>query len=208
MESVNLDDHSAYLTLIRQDKSQYPHWNIMSHTWFLKQLKDHGKDHGMDEKANWVRSVIEKGLSNYALARMLPTNSAIIEPKYFIRVIQKKTGEVIDRQDGKHGEDQNIGLHDLVSQMSMRWANIKQNVTVNGCTYLTEINAGFCPFCNYHCSCHKTLNNHVWIHLWLPMFCKVGDCFYPTFNIKAMVLHVLEAHKYLGYFKSKKTTET
>ena len=134
----------------------------------------------MDEKAKRVRSVVEKGLNNYAWARMLPTNSLIIESKYFIWVIQKKTGEVIDQWDGKHGEDQNIGLHDLVSQMSMRRANVKQNVTVNGHTYLTEIDTGFCPFCNYHCSCHKTLNNHVWIHLWLPMFCGVGDCFYWT----------------------------
>ena len=92
--------------------------------------------------------------------------------------------------------------------MSMRLANVKQNVTVNGRTYLTEIDAGFCPFCNYHCSCHKTLNNHVRIHLWLPIFCGVGDCFYLTFNIKAMVPHILEAHKDLGYLKSKKTTET
>ena len=101
MESVNLDDHSAYLTLIRQDKSWYPHQNVMSHARLLKQLKDHG----MDEKANQVRSVIEKGLNNYTLAQMLPTNSPIIEPKYFIWVIQKKTGEVIDQWDGKHGED-------------------------------------------------------------------------------------------------------
>ena len=179
---VNLDDHSTYLTLIMQDKCQYLHWNVMSYARLLKQW--HGHDmtwHGMDMKANWVRMVIEKGLNNYALARMLPTNWPIIEPKYFIRLIQKKNGEIIDQWDGKHGEDQNIGLHDLVSHMSMRWANIKQKITVNGHTYLTEIDARFCLFCNYHCSCHKTLNNHVQIHLWLLMFCGVGDCFYPTF---------------------------
>ena len=50
MKSVNLDDHSAYLTLIQQDKSRYPHWNVMSHARLIKQLKDHG----MDEKANQV----------------------------------------------------------------------------------------------------------------------------------------------------------
>ena len=87
MESVNLDDHSANLTLIWQDKSRYPHQNIMSHAQLLKQLKDHG----MDEKANRVRLVVEKGLNNYAaLAQMLPTNSPIIKPKYFIWVIQKR----------------------------------------------------------------------------------------------------------------------
>ena len=90
----------------------------------------------------------------------------------------------------------------------MRRVNSKQNVTVNGHTYLTEVDAGFCPFCNYHCSCHKTLNNHVWLHLWLPMLCGVEDCFYPTLDCKAMVPHVLKAHKDLRYFKSKKTTES
>ena len=204
MESINLDDHSAFLTLIRQDISQYPHRNVMSCCRLLKQLEDHD----LDVKADRVRMVIEKGLNSYALARKLPANALVIEPKYLIRVIQKKNGEIIDRQDGKHGEDQNISLHDLVSQLSMRWVNIKQNVTVNGCTYLTEVDARFCPFCNYHCSCHKTLNNHVQLHLQLPMFCGVGDCFYPTFDCKAMVPHILEAHKDLGYLKLKKTTES
>ena len=86
MESVNLNNHSAYLTLIWQDKSRYPHWNVMSHARLLKQLKDHG----MDMKANRLRMVIKKGLNNYALAWMLPTNSPIIEPKYFIWAIQKR----------------------------------------------------------------------------------------------------------------------
>ena len=199
-----LDDHLAYLTQIRQDLSQYPHRNVMSCCRLLKQLEDHD----MSAKADWVRTVIEKGLNSYALAQKLPANAPVIEPKFFIRVIQKKNGDIIDRQDGKHGEDQNIGLHDLASQLSMRQVNIKQNITVNRHTYLTEVDAGFCLFCNYHCSCHKTLNNHVWLHLWLPMFCGVGDCFYPTFDCKAMVPHVLEAHKELRYLKSKKTTET
>ena len=86
--------------------------------------------------------------------------------------------------------------------------NIRQNITVNGHTYLTEVDARFCPFCNYHCSYHKTLNNHVQLHLQLLMFCGVGDCFYMTFDCKVMVPHVLEAHKDLGYLKLKKTTET
>ena len=204
MESINLDDHSAYLTLVQKDLSQYPHWNVMSSHRFLKQLEDHG----LEAKADRVRSVIDKGLNSYALARKLPANALVIKPKYFIRVIQKKTGIIIDRRDRKHGEDQNISLHDLVSQLSMHQVNIKQSVTVNGCTYLTEVDAGFCLFCNYHCSCHKTLNNHVRLHLQLPMFCGVGDCFYPTFDCKAMVPHVFEAHKDLGYLKSKKTTES
>ena len=30
-ESVNLDDHTAYLNSIREDKSQYPYRNMMSY---------------------------------------------------------------------------------------------------------------------------------------------------------------------------------
>ena len=93
MESINLDDHSAYLTLIRQDISQYPHRNVMSCHRLLKQLEDHD----LDAKADRVRMVIEKGLNSYAPARKLPANTPVIEPKYFIRVIQKKNGEIIDR---------------------------------------------------------------------------------------------------------------
>ena len=204
MESVNLDYHTRYLRQIRDDKSQYPNQNIMSCTRLFRQLKDH--DMGL--KAARAKAVVEKGLNNYAPARMLPANTPLIEPQYFIRVIQKKDGEIIDRREGKHGEDKNISLHDLVSQMSMCWVNVQQGVTINGCTYPTKIDTGYCPFCNYHCLCHKTLNNHVRLHLWLLMFCRVGDCFYTTFDIKAMVPHVLEAHPDLGYLKSKKTTET
>ena len=88
MESINLDDHTAYLTQIQQDISQYPHWNIMSCCRLLKQLENHG----MDEKAERVRAVINKGLNSHAPTRKLSPSNLVIEPKYFIRVIQKKSG--------------------------------------------------------------------------------------------------------------------
>ena len=86
---------------------------------------------------------------------------------------------MLDSMDNNYGDDQNIGLHDLVSQLSMHWVNVKQNVTINGRTYLTKVDSGFCPFCKYHAGCHRTLNNHVELHFRMPMFCGVGDCFYP-----------------------------
>ena len=161
-------------------------------------------DHHIGSKAHQVWEGMSKCLTSHAPQTMpWDLGSPAIEPKYFIRVLQKKSVGIIDRCDSRHGEDQNIGLHDLVSQLSMHRVNTKQNVTVNGHTYLNEIDAGFCPFCNYHSGCHRTLNNHVWIHLQLPMFCGVRDCFFPTSDCKAMLVHVLEAHKDLGYLKSK-----
>ena len=107
-----------------------------------------------------------------------------------------------DWRDGEFGDDQNIGLHDLVSQMSMRRVTTKQNVTVNGCTYSIKIDSGFCPFCQYHAECHKTLNNHVRLHLRIQMFCGVPGCFYTTSSSKSMIPHAAKAHKDL-YLKSK-----
>ena len=171
----------------------------MSCHWLLDLLEEHG----WKEKADKVWAVIDKGLNSYAPTGMLTPSDPVIEPKFFIRVIQKSNGKIIDRRHGNHGEDQNIGLHDLVSQLSMCWVTTRQNVTVNGCTYLTPLDAGFCPFCSYHARCHKTLNNHIQLHFWMPMFCGVGDCFYATFDCNAMIPHAIEAHKGL-YLKSKK----
>ena len=133
---------------------------------------------------------------------MLAAGDPVIEPKYFIWVIQTSNGDVMDRRDEEFGDDQNIGLHDLVSQMSMCRVTTTQNITVNGRTYSVQIDCGFCPFCQYHAECHKTLNNHVWLHLQMPMFCGVLGCFYTTFSSKSMIPHAAEAHKDL-YLKSK-----
>ena len=196
--SVNLDDHTMYLREARKDKSLYPHNNVMSRDWLIVLLEKYG----LKEKVDKVRAVIKKGLNTYAPSGMLAAGDPVIEPKYFIPVIQKSNGEVMDRRDEEFGDDQNIGLHDLVSQMSMHWVTTTQNVTVNGCTYLVWIDSGFCPFCQYHAECHKTLNNHVQLHLQMPMFSGVPGCFYTTFSSKSMIPHAAEAHKDL-YLKSK-----
>ena len=135
---------------------------------------------------------------------LLP-NVPVIEPKCFIRVIQKGNGKTMDRRDPDHGDDQNIGLHDLVSQPSMRRTDTTQKVTVNGHSPTVTIDYRFCPFCAYYARCHRTLNNHVWIHLELSMFCGVGDCFYTTRDSKVMILHAISEHSDV-YLKSKKLT--
>ena len=53
--------------------------------------------YGLKEKADKVQAVIKKGLNSYAPSRMLAAGDPVIEPKYFIRVIQKSSGEIMDR---------------------------------------------------------------------------------------------------------------
>ena len=198
--SINLDDHTAYLRDAWKDKSLYPHNNIKSESQLIALLEKNG----LKEKADKVRKVISKGLNSYAPSGMLSAGDPVIEPMYFIQVIQKSNGEIMDWRDDKFGDDQNLRLHDLVSQMSMHQVTTTQPVTVSGCTYLVWIDSSFCPFCQYHLECHKTLNNHVQLHLWLEMFCGVPGCFYATFSSKSMIPHAAEVHKKV-YLKSRST---
>ena len=38
------------------------------------------------------------------------------------------------------------------------------------------------------------LNNHIWIHLSLSLFCSIGHCFYATSDCKAMIAHAISEH--------------
>ena len=91
--SINLDDHTAYLQEAWKDKSLYPHKNVMSGHRLIVLLEKYG----LKEKADKVQAVIKKGLNTYAPSGMLATGDPVIEPKYFIWVIQKSNSEIMDR---------------------------------------------------------------------------------------------------------------
>ena len=143
--SINLDDHTAYLREAQKNKSLYPHKNVMSGHRLIVLLEQYG----LKEKADKVWAVIKKGLNTYAPSGMLAAGDLVIEPKYFIRVLQKSNGEIMDRRDREFRDDQNIGLHDLVSQMSMHRVTTTQNVTVNGRTYSVRVDCGCCFYTTF-----------------------------------------------------------
>ena len=144
---------------------------------------------------------MDKGFSSHAPRDFPESDTPVIQPLYFIWCLQKSNSDMLDSRDGNYRDDQNIGLHDLVSQPSMRCLCTSQKVTVNNHRLSTPIDAGFCPFCEYHSSCHKTLNNHVWIHLSFSLFCGIRGCFLTTSNYKALIQHAVTEH--LCYEKSK-----
>ena len=144
---------------------------------------------------------MDKGFSSHAHRDFPESDTPVIQPLYFIRCLQKSNSDMLDSRDGNYRDNQNIGLHDLVSQPSMRCLCTSQKVTVNNHRLSTPIDAGFCPFCEYHSSCHKTLNNHVWIHLSLSLFCGIRGCFFTTSDCKALIQHAVMEH--LCYEKSK-----
>ena len=114
--TVNLDSHVHYLEMIWQDKSLYPNRNVILGTRLIEQL---WKNH-RDTEADNVQAIIDKGFSSHAPWDFSESDTPVIQPLYFIRCLQKSNGDMLDSRDNNYGDDQNIGLHDLVSQPSMR----------------------------------------------------------------------------------------
>ena len=112
---VNLDSHARYLELIWQDKSLYTNRDVILGTQLIEQLWKNGWNLEADE----VQAIIDKGLNSHAPRDFPDLDIPIIHPLYFIRCLQRSNGAMLDSTDNNYGDDQNIGLHDLVSQPSM-----------------------------------------------------------------------------------------
>ena len=160
------------------------------------------KDQEMGDIADQAQATLDAGLSAFMPARISVKD---LQALYFIRVLQKSDGAIINANDEEYGEDQNISLHDIVSQQSMRRIDATQRVNVPGGHTKVRINLGFCLFCSYYSGCHWTLNNHMWVHLWLSLLCGIGDRFYTTHNAKAMIDHALAMYKELYTWAPKIT---
>ena len=195
--TVNLDSHIHYLESIMKDVSLYPNRNVILATRWIQRLRDRK----WEDLADRFQAVVDKGFGSHSPQGFPQLEDTVMKPLYFVHCLMRSDGTIIDAKDTNYGDDQNIGLHDLVSQPSMRHLCTSWKVTVKNWRLSTPIDAGYCPFCDYHSSCHKTLNNHVRIHLSLSLFCGFPGCFYATSDCKALYKHAITEHP--EYEKSK-----
>ena len=113
--TVNLDSHVRYLEMIRQDKFLYPNCNIILGTRLIEQLRRNGQN----TEADNMQAVIDKGFHSHTPWDFPDSDTPVIQPLYFIRCLQRSNGDMLDSMDDNYRDNQNIGLHDLVSQLSM-----------------------------------------------------------------------------------------
>ena len=190
--TINLDSHTRYLELVMEDKSLYPNQNVILATQWIQRLRDKKRDDLVDR----FLAVVDKGFGSHLPQGFPQPDDPVMKPLYFVRCLMRSDGTVIDTSDKNYGDDQNISLHDLTSQPSMWCLTTSWKITVNSHRLLTLIDTGFCPFCNYHSSCHKMLNNHVRIDLSLLLFCGFLGCFYTSSDCKAMFQHAITHPEY------------
>ena len=106
-----------------------------------------------------------------------------------MKVLRSIEGEVIDAKHPDYGRDQNIGLHNIVSLVSMKKIERNGQMTVRGKMISGRVDYGYCPLCLYASQNHQTLNNHVQLHFCATMACGMPDCWYVSHSAESMWKH-------------------
>ena len=181
----NTDDHSAYLSSVKDVSWSYPaKGNLITARQFFKDLKASKDREAIEAGDNVLR---EKGMMGILQESI---KARPIKCWYVIFVLRSVKGQIIDALDSDYGRDWNIGLYDIISPASTRkveksmvvWST-KARVVQGKVTY------GYCPFCSYASTNHRTLNNHIRMHLHLTLACGMKDCWFVTHSSDLMWKH-------------------
>ena len=117
------------------------------------------------------------------------TKAGPIKCRYVIYVLHSVEGQIIDARDSDYGQDWNIGLYDIVSPASTKKVERSGSLMYKGRVLQGKVVHGYCPFCSYASTNHRTLNNHIPMHLYLTLACGMKDCWFVTHNSKLMWKH-------------------
>ena len=110
--TVNLDSHIHYLESVQDDTSLYPNRNVILAARLIQKLKDKNRK----VIAEQLQTVVDKGFSSHSPRGFPQLEDLVMKPLYFIQCLQRGNSTMMDTRDENYGDDQNIGLHYLVSQ--------------------------------------------------------------------------------------------
>ena len=180
----NTNDHSAYLSNVKDVSWSYPaKGNLITTRQFFKDLKA-SKDWEVIEVGDNI--LREKGMMG------IPQESLRARPikcRYIIFILRSVKGLIINACDSDYRRDWNIGLYDIVSPASTRKVEKSGTLIHKGRVVQGKVTYGYCPFCSYTSTNHRTLNNHIRMHLHLTLACRMKDCWFVTHSSDLMWKH-------------------
>ena len=198
----NTDDHSKYLSQVRDISWSYPaKGNLWTARQFFQELQ-----------ACKNREMVEQGEAVLRDRGMLGIpqesgKSGPIKARYVIRVLRSVEGHIIDARDADYGRDWNIGLYDIVSAASTKKVEKHGQMLWKGRSVSGKVSYGYCPFCSYASTNHRTLNNHIRMHLRLSLACGMPDCWFITHSAESMwkhaATHKLHTSEPIAVYKKK-----
>ena len=198
----NTDDHSKYLSQVRDISWSYPaKGNLWTARQFYQELQA-CKNQEMVEQGEAV--LLDRGMLGIPQES---GKSGPIKARYVIRVLRSVEGHIIDASDSDYGRDWNIGLYDIVSAASTKKVEKHGQMLWRGRSVSGKVSYGYCPFCSYASSNHRTLNNHIRMHLRLSLACGMLDCWFIIHSAKSMwkhaATHKLQTSEPIAVYKKK-----
>ena len=181
----NTNDHLAYLSNVKDVSWSYPaKGNLITTRQYYQDLKVSGDAEAIEVGNTVLR---EKGMMGILQES---SKAGPIKCRYVIYVLRSLEGQIIDARDSDYGRDWNIGLYDIVSPASTRKVEKSGSLIHKGRVVQGKVMHGYCPFCSYASTNHRTLNNHIRMHLRLTLACGMKDCWFVTHNSDVMWKHV------------------
>ena len=146
----NTDDHSKYLSQVRDISWSYP---AKGNLWTVRQFFQ-------ELQASENREMVEQGEAVLQDRGMLGIpqesgKSGPIKARYVIRVLRSAEGQIIDARDSDYGRDWNIGLYDIVSAASTKKVEKHGQMLWKGHSVSGKVSYGYCPFCSYASTNHQ-----------------------------------------------------
>ena len=110
----------------------------------------------------------------------------LIKARYIMKVLRSIKGKIIDAKHPDYRWEQNIGLYDKVSPVSMKKVERSGQTTVRGKTVMESLLWILPPLCLYASQNRWTLNNHVQLHFHVTMACRMKDYWYVSQSAESM----------------------
>ena len=180
----NIDDHSVYLSMVKDVSWSYPaKGNLITARQYYQDLKASKDPKAIEAGESVLR---EKGMMEIPQEM---AKAGLVRCRYVIYVLRSVEGQIINAHDSNYGRDWNIGLYDIVSPASTKKVEKSSSIVYRGWNVQGKVTHGYCPFCSYASTNHRTLNNHIRMHLRLTLACGMKDCWFVTHNSDLMWKH-------------------
>ena len=194
LESINGADHSGFLVdKLTKDgnymsKKNGHRRNLMTTERLLARIAKHADnpEQRLEEAQAFVRAAFPK------VQGMTTAEKSF--PKLVVRVLVDCYDEPIDCDHCEYGKEQNIGLHDVIHPAAMARVTARETHMVDGFPTRVKVDVAFCPFCNYTASHHRSLNNHVRMHLRAILVCGWPGCYFVHMQAIHMIEHSAKVH--------------
>ena len=198
----NTNDHSKYLSQVRDISWSYPaKGNLWTARQYFQDLQT-CKDQKMVEQGEAV--LRDRGMLGIPQES---GKSGPIKARYVIHILRSAEGVIIDARDSDYVRDWNIGLYDIVSAASTKKVEKHGQMLWKGRSVSGKVSYGYCPFCSYASTNHRTLNNHIRMHLRLSLACGMPDCWFITHSAestwKHAATHKLQTLEPIAVYKKK-----